>query len=45
MAGRRVVVPGFANRIAALLPRFVPRRLMLAIVGAYQLKVSGRNQS
>ena len=41
MAGRRVVVPGFANRIAALLPRFVPRALMLSIVGAYQRNVSG----
>lgn len=31
MAGRRVVVPGFANRVAAFLPRLVPRASALSI--------------
>jgi short-subunit dehydrogenase len=31
MGGHRVVVPGRANRIVTLLPRLLPRRLMLAI--------------
>jgi short-subunit dehydrogenase len=30
MAGRRVVVPGLLNRIMALLPRLLPRALLLA---------------
>jgi uncharacterized protein len=32
MRGRRVVVPGSDNQVTALLPRFLPRRLMLSMV-------------
>ena len=32
MAGRRVVVPGKINRVITLLPRLVPRGLMLAMI-------------
>lgn len=32
MAGRRVVIPGFANKVVALLIRIIPRRLLLAAV-------------
>jgi short-subunit dehydrogenase len=38
MAGRRVVVPGSYNKWAAVLPRFLPRRLMLRIVESNHLK-------
>jgi short-subunit dehydrogenase len=34
--GQRVVIPGGTNRAAALLPRFVPRALLLAITDAAQ---------
>jgi short-subunit dehydrogenase len=33
MAGRRVVIPGFANRVAAFLPRLAPRGMVLAVMG------------
>src|SRR5581483_6641996 len=33
MAGHRVVVPGTPNRIMTLLPRFLPRALLLGITG------------
>lgn len=33
MAGKRVVIPGFPNRIAAFLPRLAPRGLVLAMMG------------
>jgi short-subunit dehydrogenase len=36
MRGRRVVVPGSDNKVAALLPRFLPRRLLLSLVHAAQ---------
>jgi short-subunit dehydrogenase len=36
MQGKRVVIPGSTNRAAALLPRFVPRALLLAITDAAQ---------
>jgi uncharacterized protein len=36
MRGKRVVIPGTTNRAAALLPRFLPRALMLAITDARQ---------
>ena len=39
MAGRRVVVPGSANRIAAFLPRLVPRGLALALVSRSRKEV------
>jgi short-subunit dehydrogenase len=40
MQGRRIVLPGFPNKVAAVLPRLLPRRLMLAVVAAYQLQSS-----
>ena len=36
MAGRRLVIPGFANKVAAFLPRIVPRGAVLSLVGARQ---------
>ena len=36
MANRRVVVPGSHNRVAALLPRLLPRSWMLSIMGRYR---------
>ena len=36
MAGKRLVIPGFANKVAAFLPRIVPRGAVLALVGARQ---------
>jgi short-subunit dehydrogenase len=39
MRGRRVVVPGLANKlIAALAPRLLPRPILLSLVDARQLK-------
>jgi uncharacterized protein len=40
MRGKRVVVPGFVNKVATVLPRFLPRRLMLSIVHTYQMKAA-----
>lgn len=36
MAGKRLVIPGFANKVAAFLPRVVPRSTVLSLVGARQ---------
>ncbi len=36
MAGRRVVMPGLANKLVTLLVRFVPRRYLLRAVAARQ---------
>lgn len=36
MANRRVVVPGSHNRVAALLPRLLPRGLMLSVMSRYR---------
>lgn len=33
MQGRRVMIPGFPNRMATLLPRLVPRGLLVSMVG------------
>jgi short-subunit dehydrogenase len=33
MRGKRIVIPGFNNQVAALLPRFVPRGMLLSIMG------------
>jgi short-subunit dehydrogenase len=39
MLGQRVVVPGFANKLlAALLPRFAPRNILLAQLDSRQLQ-------
>ena len=36
--GRRLAVPGFANRAATIVTRFFPRRLLMAAVGRYNGK-------
>ena len=36
MAGKRTVIPGFANKLVTLAVRFVPRRYLLGAVGARQ---------
>jgi short-subunit dehydrogenase len=36
MHGRRLVVPGFANRMVTALPRFIPRALLMAAVDRRQ---------
>ncbi len=36
MAGKRVVIPGVANKIMSLIPRLVPRGVMLSAIGSYQ---------
>jgi hypothetical protein len=36
MQGKRVVVPGFVNKLAILLMRFLPRRMLLAAVDRRQ---------
>ncbi|MFN3658229.1 MAG: SDR family NAD(P)-dependent oxidoreductase [Pseudolabrys sp.] len=36
MQGRRVVIPGVANKLVTLLARVLPRRLLLRMVGARQ---------
>ena len=36
MRGERVVIPGLANKLIALLIRLVPRRLLLAAVDRRQ---------
>ena len=38
MAGRREIVPGFANRLAVLILRFLPRSIVLALLSWLQLK-------
>jgi len=43
MAGRRVVIPGFANRVAAVLPRLLPRPLTLGIIEKYQRQTFRRH--
>jgi short-subunit dehydrogenase len=35
MRGQRVVVPGSANKVAALLPRLLPRSVMLKMMRAF----------
>lgn len=40
MRGRRIVIPGLANKLAAAAPRFLPRALMLRTVEAHQLKAA-----
>jgi short-subunit dehydrogenase len=41
MQGRRIVVPGFANRLVSILaPRVVPRRLLMAALSARQSRRS-----
>jgi short-subunit dehydrogenase len=40
--GRRLVVPGFANKVVTLLPRVLPRGMLLALAGTRQNKRRGR---
>jgi uncharacterized protein len=42
MAGKRLVVPGFANKVLTFLPRVLPRGLVLSMIERYQL---GRRRS
>jgi short-subunit dehydrogenase len=43
MAGKRVVVPGFGNKVMSLIPRALPRSAMLKVLGAYQRKRGRRS--
>src|SRR5436190_1692274 len=36
IAGKRIVVPGFGNKIMTALPRFLPRGAVLGLMAAYQ---------
>jgi len=36
MAGKRLVIPGFANKVVSFLPRLVPRGLVLRAIESYQ---------
>jgi len=36
--GKRLVVPGFFNKVSAALPRFMPRGMVLRAVASYQAK-------
>ncbi len=36
MAGKRVVIPGFGNKVASNLPRFLPRGMVLKMLESYQ---------
>ena len=38
MAGRRLVVPGTPNKVITLLPRILPRSLLLSVTDARQKK-------
>ncbi len=40
MRGQRLVVPGFANRVATALPRLLPRSAMLSLLERFQLPSS-----
>ena len=41
MRGRRLVVPGFGNKIVTFLPRLVPRALILAVLDKRQQRRRG----
>jgi short-subunit dehydrogenase len=36
MAGKRVVIPGFPNRVIAFLPRITPRGIMLMVMNSFR---------
>jgi short-subunit dehydrogenase len=36
MAGKRVVIPGFGNKVVSNLPRFLPRGMVLKMLESYQ---------
>ena len=36
MAGKRLVIPGVGNKIVSLLPKFLPRGLVLKTLESYQ---------
>jgi uncharacterized protein len=43
LAGKRLVVPGFANWVTTVLPRFLPRVMVLALVARYQREAKGEH--
>ena len=44
MAGKRLVIPGFANKVAAFLPRIVPRAAVLSLIGGRQKRRQARTE-
>ena len=42
MAGKRLVIPGFGNKVVSFLPRLVPRGFVLATIERYQDKRNPR---
>jgi short-subunit dehydrogenase len=42
MEGRRLVVPGFGNKLVTLLPRLLPRSRVLSTIQSYQRDRSGK---
>jgi short-subunit dehydrogenase len=38
--GRRLVVPGFANKVVTVLARFLPRGFVLSLAATYQMKAA-----
>jgi short-subunit dehydrogenase len=36
MKGKRVVIPGFGNKVVSSLPRFLPRGMVLRVLESYQ---------
>ena len=36
MAGKRLVIPGFGNRVVSFLPRLFPREMVLRSIERYQ---------
>jgi short-subunit dehydrogenase len=45
MSGRPLIVPGIANKIAAALPRFLPRAVVLRAVEAFQKRAGPNAQA
>ncbi|MEA2902981.1 MAG: uncharacterized protein QOI12_368 [Alphaproteobacteria bacterium] len=40
MSGRRLIVPGLSNKVACVLPRLLPRALVVRLLDAYQMKAA-----
>jgi hypothetical protein len=36
MAGKRLVIPGFGNKVMSIVPRFLPRGVVLKVLESYQ---------
>lgn len=45
MAGRRVVVPGYGNRLVTLLPRFAPRSYVTSVMNKLRTRWEHENES